>query len=181
MRSHLTEDMLAEGLEGLGSPEARRHLAECGECAQRLDEARSGLEMASAAGVPEPPPLYWEVFRRQVGRRISEEAPARRSFGFWLCPALAGAVAVVIAIGLLRPPADLTGPRRRPRSTLVGSAPGRRGRGTGGPRAVAADGGDALAAALPSEGVAGTLSGLSDEESDVLAHRLQDEMSGDTL
>ena len=57
MRSHLTDDMLAEALEGLGSPEVRRHLSECADCAGRLDEARLGLELAQASEVPEPPPL----------------------------------------------------------------------------------------------------------------------------
>src|SRR5262245_49459163 len=104
MRNHLTGDMRVEAGEGLGAGAARVHVAECADCAARVDEARAGLALAQEADVPEPPPLYWEVFRRQVGRRISEEAPARRALGFWLFPALATAAAVLIAFGVLRTP-----------------------------------------------------------------------------
>lgn len=183
MRSHLTDDMLAEALEGLGSPEARRHVDACGECATRLEEARLGLELAGSAEVPEPPPLYWEVFRRQVGNRISEEAPARRALGFWLFPALASAAAIVIAFGLLRSPdGDSTRPSAVPTLPAWSALPPvEEDEGLEVLQALAAEGG-ALDAALPPPSVASELSDLSEEESAVLADALQSEMTGaDTL
>jgi hypothetical protein len=183
MRSHLTDDMLAEALEGLGSAEARRHLAECPDCSARLEEARLGLEHARAAEVPEPPPLYWEVFRRQVGRRISEEQPARRAFAFWLFPALAVAVGVLIAFGFLRSP-DVPRPLESAAATLPAWSalpPADEDEGLEVLQALAAEG-DPLDTALPARGVAGELSDLSDEESEVLADALRNEMTGaDTL
>lgn len=183
MRSHLTDDMLMEALEGLGSPDARRHLAECGECSARLEEARVGLDLARDADVPEPPPLYWEVFRRQVGNRISEEAPARRTLGSWLFPALATAAGIAIAFGLLRAP-DADSPRASDPATLPAWSalpPADEDEGLEVLQALAAAG-NPLDAALPPHGVAVELSDLSDEESEVLADALQHEMSGaDTL
>jgi len=182
MRSHLTDDMLAEALEGLASAEARRHLDACGECSARLEEARLGLEVARTAVVPEPPPLYWEVFRRQVGHRISEE-PARRGLGFWLFPALATAAAVIVAFGLLRAP-GVDSTREVPAVTLPAWSalpPAEEDEGLEVLQALAAEG-DPLDAALPAQGVASALLDLSDEESEELADALQGEMSGaDTL
>jgi hypothetical protein len=183
MRSHLTDDMLAEALEGLGSAEARRHLAGCADCSARLEEARLGLELARAADVPEPPPLYWEVFRRQVGHRISGEAPARRALGFWLFPALATATAVWIAIAIFRSPEP--GPTREATAVTLPSwsalPPAEEDECLEVLQALAAEG-DPLDAALPAQGVDGALSDLSEEESELLAAALQEEMSGaDTL
>jgi hypothetical protein len=183
MRSHLTEDMLLEALEGQGSGEARRHLAECEDCARRLDAGRVGLDLAHAADVPEPPPLYWEVFRRQVGRRIDEEGPRRRAFGFWLLPALATATVALVAFGLFRSPDPGTGRESAAATLPAWSAlpPAEEDEGLEVLEAMAASG-DALDAALPAQGVAGTLTDLSDEESEVLAHALQYELAGtDTL
>ena len=177
MRTHLTDDMLVEALDGFGSAEARRHLGECPECAARLDEARLGLEMAQAAEVPEPPPLYWEVFRRQVGRRISEEAPARRAVAFWLFPALA-TLAVLIAVGILRGPG--ASQRGEPAVTLPALSalpPAEEDEGLEVLQALAAEG-DPLDVALPPQTVAGELSQLSDEESEVLADALRHELTG---
>jgi hypothetical protein len=133
-----------------------------------VESARLGLELARSAEVPEPPPLYWEVFRRQVGRRIGEEAPARRAIGFWLFPALATATAVLIAFGLLRGPVGESSrePAAAPLPAWSALPPADQDEGLEVLQALAAEGGP-LDAALPPQGVA-----------DVL----QDEMTGaDTL
>jgi len=177
MRSHLTDDMLAEALEGLGSPEVRRHLSECADCAGRLDEARLGLELAQASEVPEPPPLYWEVFRRQVGRRIGEEAPARRAVAFWLFPALA-TLALLIAVGFFRVRDESE--TDAPAATLPAWSalpPADEDEGLEVLQALAAQG-DRLDAALPTQTVAGDLSLLSEEESEVLVDALRSELTG---
>jgi hypothetical protein len=161
MRSHLTEDMLEEALEGLGSGEARRHLAECGDCALRLEEARAGLALTADAEVPEPPPLYWEVFRRQVGLRISEEAPARRAIGF---------------VSLTRSPGAVETPQPLPTLPAWSALPpAEEDEGLEVLQALAAEGG-ALDAALPARSVAGELADLSDEESAGLVDALHGEL-----
>jgi hypothetical protein len=180
MRNHLTDDMLAEALDGLGSAEARRHLEECGACADRLVDAQAGLALAEAAEVPEPPPLYWESFRRQVGLRISEDAPARRAFGLWMIPMLATAAAVLIAFGILRAPK--AGPAASPSTALTLPAwstlpPADEDEGLEVLQAMAA-GGDSLDAALPVRSVAVELSDLSDEETEGLVDALRGEMTG---
>jgi hypothetical protein len=81
-----------ELLDG-GTGPARAHVETCTECRSRVDEVRQGLQLAREAEVPEPSPLYWEAFRRQVGRRISDERPAARAWR--LVPALAALAAVV--------------------------------------------------------------------------------------
>lgn len=183
MRSHLTDDMLMEALDGLGSAEVRRHLDDCSDCSRRLADARSGLEAAQPAHVPEPPPLYWEVFRRQVGRRISEELPARGALSWWIVPAMAAAAAVLVAFGVFRSPA--AGPNREAVAVTLPAwsalPPAEEDEGLDVLQAMAAEG-DALDAALPAQSVAGALSSLSDEESEMLADVLRAELSGaDTL
>jgi hypothetical protein len=176
VRSHLTDDMLAEALDGLASAEARRHLGECAHCTSRLDEARLGQELAHDADVPEPPPLYWEIFRRQVGQRIATDAPARRAVAFWLFPALA-TLAVLIAVGIFRGPG---GPSAAPVPTLPAwsALPAAEDdEGLEVLQALAAQG-DPLDAALPPQTLAGDLSLLSDEESEVLVDALRAEMTG---
>lgn len=179
MRSHLTDDMLMEALEGVGSAEARSHLAECTECSGKLEEARGGLELSAAADVPEPPPLYWEVFRRQVGGRISEEAPARRAFAFWLFPALATAAAVLIAFGLFRSPGADSNRAAAVVTLPAWSAlpPAEEDEGLEVLQALASEG-MALESTLPAQSVAGALSDLSDEESEMLANELRSELTG---
>lgn len=97
MWRHLSDDRLWDVLEGAGDEPARGHLAACGECRTRLAEARAGLGLAGAAEVPEPSPLFWEAFRRQVGRRIADDRIA--SSPLW--PALAAAATLVAALGVL--------------------------------------------------------------------------------
>lgn len=96
MARHVSEEGLMDLLEGGGARELRRHLAACPRCSQRLQEAAAGLELARAADVPEPPALYWEAFRRRLGRRLGERsAPGGLR---WLLPAAALAAALAVAL-----------------------------------------------------------------------------------
>ena len=97
MRAHLSDQTMTDLLEGGGSPADWAHVASCPDCRDRLDAARSGLEMASSAEVPEPPGLYWEALRRNVSRRIAEEPP-RRSWWGWLVPVAAASAAMVVIV-----------------------------------------------------------------------------------
>jgi hypothetical protein len=85
--SHLSDQRMMDIVEGGGSPPEWAHVASC-------------------AGVPDPPGLYWEVLRRNVSRRIAEEPSHPARWG-WLAPLAAlGAAVVVIAVSLGRPGAD---------------------------------------------------------------------------
>jgi len=100
MTGHLSEEKLFEAVENGVAGEARAHLEACATCRALVDEAREGLGLAREAGVPEPSPLYWEAFRRQVSRRIvAEEGPRWRS---WLLPLAAAAAVIVFAVPFLR-------------------------------------------------------------------------------
>jgi hypothetical protein len=113
MSAHLKDETLAELLAGEGSTERRAHAASCRPCGARLAEAQEVLSALQRTDVPEPPPLYWEAFRRNVSRRIAEErlSPAWRR---WLVPLAALSATAVIAVvaprTILRAPdARLTG------------------------------------------------------------------------
>jgi len=96
----LSEDEIVDALEERGSASLREHLASCGDCAAALAFAKDGFALARDAEVPEPSPLYWEAFRRQVDRRIGAEAPPRP--WAWLLPLAAAAAVAVVALPLLR-------------------------------------------------------------------------------
>jgi hypothetical protein len=96
---HLSDDLLLDAVEASADADARAHLVGCAECRSRRDEAREVLRLAREADVPEPSPLYWEAFRRQVGRRIAED---RRPARAWLLPLAAAAAALLFVVPLLR-------------------------------------------------------------------------------
>ncbi|MFI5006184.1 MAG: hypothetical protein ACHQKZ_02040 [Solirubrobacterales bacterium] len=95
MSRHVTDETLLDVLEGTADAESRRHAEACAACAERVKEARGGLALARATDVPEPSPLYWEAFRRNVGRRIESDS-ARRSW-HWAWLPFAAAAAVLLA------------------------------------------------------------------------------------
>jgi hypothetical protein len=93
----LTDEALAEALEGRRDARAQEHLRSCEVCGLRAREAEEALRLAAQAEVPEPSPLYWEAFRRQVGRRIAEgPSVSRRRWWLWGLVAAAAVVVVVI-------------------------------------------------------------------------------------
>jgi hypothetical protein len=110
---HLGGDRLFDVLDGEGSAADRAHVAACPECAALVSEARAGRELAADADVPEPSPLYWEAFRRAVGRRI--ETDRRRTWAFRLVPVLATAAALALVVPSLR----MTPPGRSPVPTAA--------------------------------------------------------------
>jgi len=105
MTRHVSDEQVPDLAEGLGSEAERAHLAGCGTCAGRVEEARGTLRLARRARGPEPSPLYWEAMRRSVGRRIAEDG--RGSRPAWLSALAATAAVVAAAVGLTvgRPPA----------------------------------------------------------------------------
>jgi hypothetical protein len=175
MRVHLSEESTIDAVGGEVSPDVRRHLDACPECAARVADARDAFVLAVDADVPEPPPLYWETFRTQIGRRVAEEP--RRGRLSWLVPVLAAAAAVLIAVAVPRggtpvAPSPSTVAVLPPWSALP---PAEEDAGLAVLKAFElADG--TLEAALPAESVAGALASLSDDESADLAEALRQEL-----
>jgi hypothetical protein len=100
MGKHLSDEALMGVIEGADDVNTRAHLEECGLCRGLLDEARRGEDAArSAVPVPEPSPLYWDAFKRNLDQRIAEDTPRVFRAAF-LVPALAAAAVVVAALGI---------------------------------------------------------------------------------
>jgi hypothetical protein len=175
MRVHLSEESTVDALHGEATPDVRRHLEACPECSERVAHAREALALAVDAEVPEPPPLYWDAFRRQVGRRVAEEPRGR--WLPWLAPVLAVAAAVLIATGFYRRAA----PEAPAPSTLAvlpawsALPPPAEDSGLAVLKAFEMTDGS-LGTALPAESVAGALADLSDDESADLAEALRREL-----
>ncbi len=170
MLDHVRDDELMDAAEGIAAPDVRRHVLACAACREKVAEAAGGWDLARAADVPEPPPLFWDTFRRQVGRRVGSERRLRPTV--W-APALAAAAAATIAIGMLAPRPGTV----EPVSTLPAwsaSLTGVDDTGLAQLNLLDAAEPDALAAA-ECRRLADCLSGLSEEETIALAEVLSDE------
>lgn len=98
MRTHVSDETLADLLDGAAAdPATAAHLLSCDECRERLEGARIGLALARQADVPEPPPLFWEAFPRQVGRRL---AGGQRPWRRVVWPALGALAAGLLFVAL---------------------------------------------------------------------------------
>lgn len=174
MSSHVPDDRLLDVMEGRGAAD-RDHVEACPRCRARLAEAQAGLGLASGAGMPEPLPLYWESLRRQVSRRLEEEAAGRPAFWrrVWLGPALAAAAVLVGIVTFL--PRATHQPTPAPERHLPAWSPlppAEEDEGLDFLRAAAPAVADAPAAAC--SGVADCVAALSDEESQALTERLRE-------
>lgn len=177
---HLPEDALLGVMEGLGAPEARAHVSSCLHCQARVEQAAAGLGLAREAEIPEPSPLYWESFRRQVGRRIQDGDTTPRWRQVLVSPWMALAAATVVAVALVVP----RGPAPRPAGTAGPVLPA----WSALPPADEDDGLDLLAAVIPAatelplaecQGLGDCMSeaaALTDEESRALAAALRREL-----
>ena len=178
MAIHVSEERLLDVMEGTAADD-RAHVEACPQCRARLAEAQDGLALATGVEVPEPSPLYWESLRRKVSRRLDEgdtRRPVWRRFGG---PALAAA-AVLLAVATFLPvarrePAPMTSTPERPLPAWSALPPADEDEGLDVLRAVA----PAVVDATPApgcSGVADCVAALSDEESQILAERLQQEI-----
>jgi hypothetical protein len=112
MWGHPTDERLLDLVEGRAIDTTRAHVEACGQCRERVETARGGLLLAREADVlPEPSPMYWEAFRRQVDRQIVA-APAARRWSWGWRPALASGAALLALVAALLPGT------RAPRPTL---------------------------------------------------------------
>ncbi len=177
MVSHVPDERLLDVMEGRGAGE-RAHVEACPQCRARLAEAQAGRELASGAGMPEPLPLYWESLRRQVRRRLDEEAASRPASWrrVWLGPALAAAAVLVGIVTFLPKPTHHPTPapeRHLPAWSAL--PPADEDEGLDVLRAVAPVVADAAPSAVCSS-VAECVAALSDEESQTLTDRLREEI-----
>lgn len=171
MSAHLTPEEIVDAAAGEADAVARRHVESCAGCAREVAEAREVTALAAGVEVPEPPPLYWEAFRRQVGRRVADEPRGLA----WLAPVLAAAAALALAVWFQRGPVPVA-PAPSAAALLPAWSPlppAEDDAGLAVLRAFEMSDGD-LASALPAEGVAGALANLSDEESADLAEALRE-------
>jgi hypothetical protein len=177
MTGHLTEDAVLRMLDGMADPSDRAHAGACEACAARVREVEEGLALArEGSEVPEPSPLYWDSFRRQVGQRIAEEpaSPARWRRFFRLGALLPAAAAAALLLGVI-PWREVQAPA--PDSAKVLPAwealpSGAEDAGLVVLEGLALDGSD-LEAAAGCRGVVDCLVALSDEESQDVALELQ--------
>lgn len=177
MLRHASDQDLMDVLGGAAEPRQRAHVEECAGCRARLAEARHGLLLAREAGIPEPSPLYWEAFRRQVGRRISDEPPAL--WRWRLAPALA-VLGVLVAVGIVVPRHVPSSGAVEPLTALApwtALPPAEEDSGLAVLQALATSADD-LAPVTGCQEVADCIADLSDEQSRALAEVLRREMRG---
>jgi len=180
---HLSRARLVEVAEGLGSPRAIRHVADCSACREQVEAAQGALGVAHQADVPEPSPLYWDAFRRQVGTRIASEPPAPRRMAHGLWPTLAamaaiGALALALAV---RQPRPLVVPPPAPMLPAWSALPSADDDvGLIAIEAMAPSAED-LSGVATCHGTYACLGSLSDEESAALAQALREELGGRAL
>jgi hypothetical protein len=70
------------------------------------------LRLVSNAEIPEPSPLYWEAFRRQVASRLDAAPQPFAGRRFWI-PGLAAAVLVIASLVPWSRPVTSTVPRMK--------------------------------------------------------------------
>jgi hypothetical protein len=169
MWGHLSDETLMDIVSGTADGPARAHAASCDSCRSRVAEASQGLAFAGDAAVPEPSPLYWEAFRRQVSRRI--EGDRRGAWVSWLLPVAAVAGLLAVAVPWLRPAGPAPSAAVLPAWSALPA--GDQDGEMDVLRAVASADPDVALAFDRSTGAQDELSDLSDEESQDLADRLK--------
>jgi len=178
MSSHLQDEALLDAVEHAGSDEARGHLRACPECASRVADLRRTLEAVRDAGVPEPPPAYWNTLRREIARQVGEgESPRTWArVGLW-APGLALA-AGVLGVVLVMAPATSRTPR--PAVPAWSAVPENEEAVMTALQGLEPSSED-LASVAGAGSIADEVAGLSDEERLELAQALRVEMKGGTL
>jgi len=175
MTDHLAEEVLLDVLEGTETEAARAHAAACAECRERVHEARQGLALLADADVPEPSPLYWASFRRQVGRRL--ESPVRRlARPALLAPLLAAAAAVAVALWVPRPGSTPSGGVATPVLPAWSALPPAEEDEALIVLGAVVPSGEDMSLAVSCEGAACLIAELDEEESTALADALRREL-----
>jgi hypothetical protein len=169
MFGHLPEETLMDVVDGTAAPSAREHVAGCEACRARVDEAAQAWALAETSDMPEPSPLYWEAFRRQVDRRI--EGEGKRQWLHFLVP-LAAAAGLLVALPL-KSPAPVPQPSLAAVLPAWSALPAAEDDpGLEALQAMTSADSD-LASSYERSGIQEMLSDLSDEENEALADRLR--------
>jgi hypothetical protein len=180
MWTHLSAEQLMDALEGHADPRTAAHAAECARCRALVDHAREGLADAPKAVVPEPSPLYFTAFRRQLERRIAADTvPIWR---WTLGPALAAGVVLVAALGILERPARhvrVEAPELR-LAAWTPLPPTEQDEGLALIQALGPSADD-LVPASGCASVSDCVEGLSEDESHALLERMKTDMTGGRL
>ncbi len=99
--THLTAIEIVDFLDGRLDTQRAAHLDACAMCRAQADQLRATLD-ATAFGIPEPSPLFWDHFSAQVRDRVAKEHVERPGLTAWLAAwprtALATCAAVVLLI-----------------------------------------------------------------------------------
>jgi hypothetical protein len=175
MSRHLSEIELVDLLGDEASPESLAHVARCEGCRGRLGQLRQGLELAREAHVPEPSPIYWQTFRRQVRRGISQAVTPRLRLGFGTYWAVAAATLAIVALLLPAP-----GPGGGGGADVTWSALPPQGEDVGLQVLSALELDDDLGSVVEC-GWASCLAELTDEERLAVAEALREELEGRAL
>ncbi|HLA77787.1 MAG TPA: hypothetical protein VJU18_09430 [Vicinamibacteria bacterium] len=171
MANHLTDERLIDLLEETAGAETRRHAEECRPCQVRLQDARAGLKLAQSAEVPEPSPLYWEHFRRQVGHRLEAAQPRRWPRLAWGGLLATAAAALVLAVWMPGTPSGGRGTAQLPAWSALPPSDGDQGLAI--LAVIAPQASEELGVVADCHDVGNCLAELSDEESQALAEALR--------
>lgn len=99
MADHLLPATLLDLAEGQPAPsETRAHLASCPACRAQIEQLQQDLALLPEVDVPEPSPLYWAAFRRELADRVRELPTNRRAERWLWAPALAAAAVAVVVL-----------------------------------------------------------------------------------
>ncbi|MGH9386194.1 MAG: hypothetical protein ACRD2N_18105 [Vicinamibacterales bacterium] len=99
---HLASDQLIDAVDDTLSLDARRHLETCARCRAQREELSLALRATQHTDVPEPSPLFWELFSGRVRSAIAAENAPAQEWSHWLrLPVLAPLAGLAIVIGAL--------------------------------------------------------------------------------
>ena len=110
MKCNEIQELMPDLAAGIttATPELEKHIQACGDCATKLKEFRQTMALLDEWKAPEPSPY----FDTRLQARLREEA-AKQPVG-WLAwirrPAMAGALALVVVVGITIFQRDTVGP-----------------------------------------------------------------------
>jgi len=113
MTTHLTSDELVDAVAGTLAEHRTAHLAGCDACTREVTSLTAVLREASALGMPEPSPLFWDRLSERVRTAIAAEPEPGGGVTSWLrWPVLApiGALALMVLALVMALPAPTMGP-----------------------------------------------------------------------
>ena len=97
--THLTDEQIADAATGGLAASQAAHLSVCAACAAKVRELEAVVREVAAVDVPEPSPLFWQHFTRNVKDGIDEPQTIRAG---WRLPWVAAwATATVVVISLI--------------------------------------------------------------------------------